>query len=217
MELSTSGTYGSWIQEGWAAGCLGTSSPNYFCTTSSGGIDLYVEGAPPPGDLTNYELINIGGLNYSSRIYLYIEYFPNVGGSDCPVGSWTGPCWKTYYNGYFEGQWNSGGNASNGYPASGAAGIGSEVSSTYMAPGDPVVEMPTTIYGSSSPSTTGLRIKGASGYVSWNTSLPSEYTSQYDERNCPQAGNCPFSKPYYISNFNNFYYVEGYGQCGSNC
>jgi len=120
-----------------------------------------------------------------------------------------GPCWKSFYNyNILEEQWNS-------FPSSGAAAVFSEVFSTYNPSGNPVVEMPTTIYGSPDPtSNNGLRIKGASGYVPWNSSLSSGSTSEYDERNCPNA-NCPYSPAYYISNFYNYYKVEGYGACGS--
>ncbi len=224
------GSYGSWIQEGWVAGCIaksacGTcpgsdSSHTWLCTSSSDGIHLYEEGDAPPGDLSNYTVLDIGGLSYSSTIYLTIEWYPNPAPLYPDCAGWQGGgCWVSIYNGNKEAYWHTGGtpNSADDFKTSGGPVVGSEISSTYNSSGDPIVEMPTTVYGSSDPSTTGLRIKGANGYVSWNTSLPSGYTMLYDERNCPDSGQnpvCPNSpKPTYISNFYNYYKVEGCDSC----
>lgn len=218
MTLSLSGI-GSWIQEGWLAGAAGQT------VTPSGQIDLYEEGMPSDGS-NYYKMRDIGGLNFNSSIQLRIEYYANSGETDCPgisgvtgMGPWSGPCWKSYYNGAFEAQWNSGGSGYNSYSNSGGAAVGGETMQNNNYPdGDPQVEMPTTVYGSASPnSQNGLQIKSANGYVVWNTSLPSDYTSEYDERYCASGtdGPCPKSPPYAVSNFHNYYQLESYGACGS--
>jgi hypothetical protein len=190
-------------------------------TTPSGEIHLYEEGLPSGGS-AYYKALDIGGLNFSSSIQLRIEYYPNSGGSDCPgiqgvsgMGQWSGACWKSYYNGSLEAQWNSGGTGYNSYAANGGGAVAGETEQNNNDPlGDVSVELPTTIYGSSSPSSAdGLQLKGANGYVVWNNSLSSDYTAEYDERNCPTSGPgtaCPRSSAFYVSNFYNYYKLETY-------
>ncbi len=210
MQLNSTGT--AWVQEGWVAG--GISGNGYtICTTTA--IHLYEEGQN--GNASSYTNADIGGLSLNSSYVLRIEYFPNTSGNDCEAHNpnYRGSCWISFYNyNYAEAEYD-------GFPTSGAPTVAGEVYSPYCGSwscgsGNAVVEMPTTIFGSSDPSTNnGLRIDGANGYVPWNTSLSSGSTSAYDERNCPNTGNCPHSPAYTVSNFNNYYKVETYGACGS--
>jgi hypothetical protein len=97
-------------------------------------------------------------------------------------------------------------------PTSGSPEVGSEV---YTNNGGSV-GMPVTVYGYSDPTTNnGLRIKGAAGWVPWNTSLSTGQTGYYDERygqpGCNQPGDppCLYYNIYYVGSY---YKFEGYGQ-----
>jgi len=84
------------------------------------------------------------------------------------------------------------------------SGVPEAVSEVYSGDGSSV-SMPVTVYGYSDPNTNNaLRIKGASGFVPWTSSLSSGQTGYYDERSGQPA--------YWFGVFNYNYKVDGYSQ-----
>ena len=145
-----------------------------------------------------YILADDGALNYNTASVYRVEYYPNS------------QCWEVFSN--YSNLLRS---LCGTYPTSGAPTVSSEVAnqgSQVDGQGPIPVEMPYTIYGSSSPTTNnGLRIKGANGYVPWYSNLSSGATSWYDERNCPNVTYCKYSQAYNVAEFGGPYKIEGYG------
>jgi hypothetical protein len=177
----------SYVYEGWYAGCQGVQSFGHYTCTSSASVDSFDEWYNAGND--TYGMFDNGTLAFNTGSIYRVEW------------SSANQCWYVYvsYNTLVDAMCSvSGGSV----PGSGAASVFSEVHTHYS--GD-VVEMPLTYYGSSTPTTnTGLRIKGATGYQTWSTTLTTGSTGLYDERTT--------GLPYWISESANYYWFSAHGQ-----
>jgi hypothetical protein len=175
---------GGWVQEGWYAGCLVNEM---YCRQSV--LGRYTEILNKSVTPNFYEFIDWDTAAFSGTSIFRIEYA-------------SGGCWKMYFD------YSTLKKTYCGLPGSGRPEAVGEVKTIVGNS----VEMPLTVYGSSSPNTnSGLRIKSANGWGSWTTTVSTGY---YDERN-GQPGCTPSGSPpclyYYISYFNSYYKFEAYG------
>lgn len=181
-----------WIQIGWLGGCL-INGTTYTCGDPPN-IVLYDESVStatyPPTVVVSAD----GNLAFSATDTYRVEYYPQY--SNWEIFDQYNNLIRTIYFSW----------------VSGAPTIAGEVCNCNQPPPIQEIEMPVTVFGSSNPYTnSGLRIKGANGYVPWTSSLSSYTTSWYDERYCPND-NCPSpAVPYYASLFYSNYEFEAYG------
>lgn len=162
----------SWIQIGWLAGNSSDCTGN-----PAGGYEMYVE--YDTSDSGGAQCFLLGSLSLGSSVTYRIEFDSNG-------------CWEAYYD------YNVLATLACGLPNSMAAAAVNEFYN-YYAPSD---TMPRSVFGSTDPDTdAALRLRGATGWQPWDTTLEAGGTLQIDKRSCP----C-----YYISSYQEFYHELTY-------
>ncbi|MEU8070340.1 MULTISPECIES: hypothetical protein [unclassified Micromonospora] len=161
--------WNAWLQIGWYSGTI-LGCP----TTPTNEYRLYVEWKLP-GQSTSCR--QVSPLSKGGSVIYRVEF----------EGS---GCWRAYYN------YNSLAERVCGLPNSMAASTSNEL---YNGTGRST-KMPRSTFGASDPNTNAaLRIKGASGYQPWDSSLTKGGTILKDERGsfCPCYVNSPYAAYYH--------------------
>ena len=179
---------GSWLQEGWFAGCLNEVS----CEYSGLGryTEIYDPGGPIPFQFTDWTQLGNYPTPFSGSSIFRVEY---AGTS----------CWNMYLD-YSDLKRQYCSLSISGQPQATSEVLTNDGSS---------VEMPTTLYGYPALNTNStLRIKGANGWVNWTTTLSSHTTGYYDERSGQPGCGTPPCLYYNIQYVYMYYDLAGSGQ-----
>lgn len=160
----------SWMQIGWMTGELSDCNPG----SPISGYEMYVEW--DSGFTDGPQCFMLGSLSLGSAVTYRIEFDANG-------------CWNSFYN------YNVQAIEACGFPNSMSAQATNEL---YNLNSSNDTTMPRSVFGSSNPNTdAALRLRGASGWQPWGTSLEAGATMQNDKRT-----GCPC---YYISSYHEFY------------